>query len=54
MTRGITAGMALSLILALLAFDLATAELNPYNAPAPIALGSGVASAGGFCGELPE
>ena len=54
MTRGITAGLTLALILILLVFDLATAELNPYLAPAPIALGSGVLSAGGFCGQLPE
>ena len=54
MTRKATAGLALALVFSVLAFDLLTAEINPYNAPAPFALGSGVAGGGGFCGELPS
>ena len=48
MTRRITGLLALSLILGLILFDLSTAQVNPYRAPPIIALGSGVASAGGF------
>ena len=54
MTRRLTTGVILGLLLLLLVFDLATAELNPFNAPAAIALGSGVAGGGAFCGELPS
>ena len=54
MTRHITAALALGLLAGLMIFDLSTAQLNPYVAPPVIALGSGQASAGGFCGALPE
>ena len=54
MTRKFTASLAIAFIAALLLFDQATAELNPYQAPPAFALGSGQASAGGFCGALPE
>ena len=54
MTRRLTAGVAVALVVILLAFDLATAELNPFDAPAAIAFGSGVAGGGAFCGELPS
>ena len=54
LTRRITGLLALSLILGVILFDLSTAQVNPYRAPPIIALGSGVASAGGFCGALPD
>ncbi|MCY3878995.1 MAG: hypothetical protein OXF74_07430 [Rhodobacteraceae bacterium] len=53
MTRRLTACIAISLVVATLAFDLATESLNPFNAPAPIVLGSGKPGGGAFCGELP-
>ncbi|MBK5934607.1 hypothetical protein C8N32_13116 [Rhodovulum imhoffii] len=54
MTRRPVAIALVLAVLALLAFDLATsAPLNPYNAPPPIALGSGQASTGAHCGDLP-
>lgn len=54
MTRRITAFAAIAGLFALLAFDLAAAPPNPYDAPPVVALGSGVAPSGGFCGALPE
>lgn len=54
MTRKLTAGVAVALLFFLLVFDLATAELNPFDAPPAIAFGSGVAGGGAFCGELPS
>ena len=54
MTRKLAAGITGALLFLLLAFDLATADLNPFNAPPAIALGSGVAGGGAFCGELPS
>jgi hypothetical protein len=54
LTRRITGLLALSLILGVILFDLSTAQVNPYRAPPIIALGSGVASVGGFCGALPD
>lgn len=54
MTRKLTAGIALALVLGLVAFDLSTATPNPYAAPAAIALGSGEAGGGAFCGALPD
>ena len=54
MTRRVTAVAALALIGLLILFDHATAELNPYKAPPPLALGSGAEAAGGFCGAMPE
>ncbi|EEX16066.1 conserved hypothetical protein [Citreicella sp. SE45] len=54
MTRTFTASLAMLFIVGLLGFDLATSELNPYQAPAAFALGSGTAASGGFCGALPN
>ncbi len=54
MTRKLTTGVAGALLFLLLAFDLATAELNPFDAPPAIAFGSGVAGGGAFCGALPS
>ena len=54
MTRRFTALTALLGIAALLALDLSATPPNPYAAPPVIALGSGVAAAGGFCGALPD
>ncbi len=54
MTRRVTAAAALGLIVAVLVFDLTTAGVNPFNAPAPFALGSNVKGGGAFCGELPS
>lgn len=54
MTRRVTAFAALLMLAALLVFDQATADLNPYRAPPLLALGSGVAASGGFCGALPD
>jgi hypothetical protein len=54
MTRRLTAGLAVAALLALAAFDLATAELDPYSAPPLFALGSGQGSGGAHCAALPE
>lgn len=54
MTRMTTTGIAMLLLAMLIAFDHATADLSPYQAPPAFALGSGQASSGGFCGALPQ
>ena len=54
MTRRVTALTAVLGVAVLLGFDLVAAPPNPYQAPPVIALGSGVAAAGGFCGALPD
>ncbi|WP_199725195.1 hypothetical protein [Gemmobacter lutimaris] len=54
MTRRFTATLMGLGLAALLAFDLTTTPPNPYKAPAAVAFGSGQASAGGFCGALPN
>ena len=54
MTRSVTAAIALALVAAVLALDFATADLNPFEAPPIVALGSGLAGGGAFCGELPD
>jgi hypothetical protein len=54
MTRRPIAILAIVGIAALIALDLNASPANPYAAPPAIALGSGVASAGGFCGQLPQ
>jgi len=42
-------------ILSLLVLDQQISQpLNPYQSPPAIALGSGVAGAGGFCSALPD
>ena len=54
MTRHITAVVAIVLLLVLLIFDLSTSKVNPYVAPPIVALGSEMASKGGFCGAVPK
>ena len=54
MTRRFTATLAALGVAGLLAFDLAASPPNPYRAPPAFAFGSGLASAGGFCGALPD
>lgn len=54
MTRRTTAPIAIVLLGLLIAFDHASAELNPYKAPPLLALGSGAAASGGFCGAMPD
>lgn len=54
MTRGFTASLALLGVFALVGVDLMISPPNPYRAPLVFALGSGQASAGGFCGALPQ
>lgn len=54
MTRRVTAGIGLAILLFLIVADFAASPPNPYQQPALFALGSGAASAGGFCGMLPE
>ncbi|MBC7139868.1 MAG: hypothetical protein H5U17_14315 [Defluviimonas sp.] len=49
-----TATIAILMVGLLIAFDRASADLNPYKAPPLLALGSGTAASGGFCGALPE
>lgn len=54
MTRHLTAGIALAFVAAIVLADLAAgAGLNPYRAPALLALGSGQTAAGGHCAALP-
>lgn len=54
MTRRVPAAIALALLLALVALDYAASPPDPYRPPPIVALGSGAASSGGFCGALPE
>lgn len=54
MTRQLTAPLAILMMLTLIALDVARTPPNPYAAPAVLALGSGEAAVGGFCGALPE
>lgn len=54
MTRYFTASTALISLALLLLADIQFTPPNPYAAPPIIALGSGQASAGGFCGALPQ
>jgi hypothetical protein len=54
MTRRLTAGIALALLAALTAFDVATSELDPFAAPPALALGSGQSVSGAHCAALPE
>jgi len=53
-TRRVTAGLALALLAGLVVADLLATPPNPYRAPPIVALGSGVAGGGGFCGALPD
>ena len=50
MTRRHIMFTACGLLAAMLALDLRASPPNPYNAPAALALGSGAAPVGGFCG----
>lgn len=54
MTRYFTASIALVCLALLLLTDIQFTPPNPYAAPPVIALGSGHASTGGFCGALPQ
>ncbi len=54
MTRRVTAAIAILMVGLLIALDHAGTDLNPYKAPPLLALGSGTAASGGFCGALPE
>jgi len=54
MTRHLTAAIAVLGIALLIGLDAAATPPNPYKAPALLALGSGTAPAGGFCGALPD
>ncbi|MFD0857812.1 hypothetical protein [Roseovarius aquimarinus] len=54
MSRRIVALAALGLAFGVVALDLAASPPNPYAAPPLLALGSGQAPSGGFCGDLPD
>lgn len=54
MTRHLTAGLALTFIVAVVALDATGAPPNPYQAPAALAFGSGLPTSGGFCGAMPK
>lgn len=54
MTRFTAAVFGLTVLLVLIIGDFSVFRPNPYQQPAIFALGSGAASAGGFCGALPE
>lgn len=54
MTRGTSATAGMTLLLALIITDFVLSRPDPYQQPAIFALGSGAASAGGFCGALPD
>jgi len=54
MTRHFTASLAILAVVAMIGADLMISPPNPYQAPSLFALGSGQASAGGFCGALPN
>lgn len=54
MTRHLVAAVCLAGLAVVVAVDLSAVTPNPYHAPAMLALGSGQAAAGGFCGALPR
>ncbi len=54
MTRRTTARLGMVLLFMLVIADIIAAPPNPHKQPSIIALGSGAASSGGFCGALPE
>ena len=54
MTRFTSAVFGLTILIMLIVGDYAVFRPNPYQQPTIFALGSGAASAGGFCGALPE
>ena len=51
MTRFSSAAFGLMMLLLLIVVDFSIFSPNPYQQPALFALGSGVASDGGFCGS---
>ena len=53
MTRRGIALLALAGLLALVVLDLRASPPSPYGAPPLLAIGSGQAASGGFCGALP-
>lgn len=54
LTRKLTAGLTLVILSALLWLDLVNSKpLDPFRAPAVLALGSGQAGAGAHCAALP-
>ncbi|WP_428672703.1 hypothetical protein [Roseibium sp.] len=54
MTRLVTATIAIAGLAVMITLDAAATPPNPYKAPKLLALGSGVAPSGGFCGALPD
>ena len=54
MTRQLTAPLAILMLLTLVGLDVMRTPPNPFAAPSLLALGSGTAAVGGFCGALPE
>lgn len=52
-TRQHIAALTLLALLALTGFDLATAQMDPFDAPAAIAFGSGQSAGGAHCAALP-
>jgi hypothetical protein len=54
MTRLVIALVAVSSMVLLIGLDAAATPPNPYKAPKLLALGSGAAPSGGFCGALPD
>ena len=54
-SRGTAVFAVLVALVALLSYDLGHSKaLNPYSAPAAIALGSGEAASGAFCAMVPS
>ncbi len=54
-TRRLTAALALALVAGVLALDrVQGAPPDPFAAPPPFALGSGLAAGGAHCAALPE
>lgn len=54
MTRRAISFVAILAVAVLVGFDVLATPPNPYAAPSAIALGSGEAASGGFCGALPN
>lgn len=54
-TRRLTATLAMALVAGVILIDLGqSAPLDPFKAPPPIALGSGLAAGGAHCAALPD
>jgi ribose/xylose/arabinose/galactoside ABC-type transport system permease subunit len=54
MSRKTISALAMLFLIALAGFDLSTATLDPFAAPAAIALGSGQSVSGAHCAALPN